>query len=147
MSPDEHKAIVRASFEVIFNRHQVERAGEFYAPDYLDHAAGPGQAPGLDGAKQKWTAYIAGVPDMRATVQDLVAEADKVAAVWTVEGTHQGDLLGVPATGKHFRFVGISIYRLDGGKIAEQLEQWDKLDLLQQLGVLPAAGSRTATTG
>jgi hypothetical protein len=59
MSPDEHKAIVRASYEVVFNQHQVDRADEFYAPDYLDHAAAPGQAPGLAGAKQKRAAYIA----------------------------------------------------------------------------------------
>ncbi len=67
ISPDEHKAIVRASYEVVFNQHQVDRADEFYAPDYLDHAAAPGQAPGLAGAKQKRAAYIAALPDMRAT--------------------------------------------------------------------------------
>src|SRR6266508_2642161 len=143
MSLDEHKAILRASYEVVFNQHQVERAEEFYAPDYLDHGAVPGQAPGLEGAKQKWAAYIAAVPDLRVTIQELVAEGDKVAMRWTGEGTHQGELLGIPPTGKHFRLGGMSIYRLAEGKIAEQREEWDKLNLMQQLGVVPTPGQGT----
>src|SRR6266545_3887058 len=143
MSLDEHKAILRASYEVVFNQHQVERAEEFYAPDYLDHGAVPGQAPGLEGAKQKWAAYIAAVPDLRVTIQELVAEGDKVAMRWTGEGTHQGELLGIPPTGKHFRLGGMSIYRLAEGKIAEQREEWDKLNLMQQLGVVRTPGQGT----
>ena len=147
MSPDEHKAIIREHVEVLFNQHRVDRTDETVAPDYLDHAPLPGQVPGLAGAKQKWAMYLAGVPDMRATVEELVAEGDKVAVRWTVEGTQRGELLGIPPTGKHARFCGISIYRLAEGKIAEQWEQWDRLDLLQQLGVLPAPGASTAATG
>jgi len=96
MSPDEHKAILRASCEVVFNQHQVDRAGEFYAPDYLDRAAAPGQAPGLAGAKQKCAAYIAALPDMRATIQELVAEGDKVTVAWTVEGDPPTGAAGHP---------------------------------------------------
>jgi len=144
MSPDDNKAILRASYEVVFNQHQVDRADEFYAPDYLDHAAAPGQAPGLEGAKQKWAAYIAALPDMRATIQELVAEGDKVAVAWTVEGTHQGQLLGIPTTGKYLRLGGMSIYRLAEGKITEAGEEFDRLDLMRQLGVLPAPGAPAA---
>lgn len=147
MSPDEHKAIVREHREVLFNQRRVDRTDETVAADYLDHGALPGQAPGLAGAKQKWAAYIAALPDMRATIQELVAEGDKVAVAWTIEGTHQGELLGIPATGKYFRLAGMSIYRLAGGKITEAGEQWDRLDLLGQLGVLPASGAPTAATG
>jgi predicted ester cyclase len=74
---------------------------------------------------------------MRATSEDMVAEGDKLAVRWTVQGSHLGELLGIPPTGKPVRFSGISIYRLAAGKIAEQWEQWDRLPLLQQLGVLP----------
>jgi steroid delta-isomerase-like uncharacterized protein len=146
MSLEDNKAILRASYEVVFNQHQVERASEFYAPDYLDHSAAPGQAPGLEGAKQKWAAYIAGAPDLRATIQEMIAEGDKVAVAWTAEGTHRGQLLGIPATGKPVRFSGMSIYRLAGGRIVEQREWWDRLDVLQQVGVIPAAG-QTAGSG
>jgi predicted SnoaL-like aldol condensation-catalyzing enzyme len=74
MSLEDNKAILRDSYEVIFNQHQVDRAEEFYAPDYLDHSGVPRQAPGLAGAKQKWAAYIAGAPDLRATIEEMVAE-------------------------------------------------------------------------
>jgi predicted ester cyclase len=76
-----------------------------------------------------------------ATIDDLVAEGDKLTVRFTVEGTQQGELLGVPPTGKHFRISGIGIYRLAEGKFAETWEQTDLLGLMQQLGVLPARGS------
>jgi steroid delta-isomerase-like uncharacterized protein len=138
VSPDEHEAIIREHVEVLFNQHRVDRTEETVTADYLDHAPLPGQVPGLEGAKQKWAAYLAAVPDMHATVEELIAEGDKVAVRWTVQGTHQGELMGIPATGRRAVFRGISIYRLDDGKIVEQWEQWDRLDLLRQLGVIPA---------
>lgn len=147
MSPDEHKAIIREHLEVLFNQHRVDRTDETVAPDYLDHAPLPGQAPGLEGAKQKWAGYLAAVPDVRLTVEELVAEGDKAAVRWTGQGTQQGELLGIPPTGRHAVVRGISIYRLAGGKIAEQWEQWDRLELLRQLGVLPTSGAPTAATG
>jgi steroid delta-isomerase-like uncharacterized protein len=143
MSTEENKAIVRRWFEEVINHQRVDRAGELVTPDYVDHGALPGQAPGLEGAKQKWAMYIAAVPDLHGTVEDMLAEGDEVAARWTAEGTHQGELLGVPATGKRFRFSGISICRLAEGKMAEQFEQWDRLDLMQQLGVIPSPGPGT----
>jgi steroid delta-isomerase-like uncharacterized protein len=143
MSTEENKAIVRRWFEEVINQQRVDRAGELVTQDYVDHGALPGQAPGLEGAKQKWAMYIAAVPDLHGTVEDMLAEGDEVAARWTAEGTHQGELLGVPATGKRFRFSGISICRLAEGKMAEQFEQWDRLDLMQQLGVIPSPGSGT----
>ncbi len=140
MSLEGNKEVIRAYVETIFNQQQVDRADELVAPDYLDHAALPGQAPGLQGAKQKWAMYLAGIPDLRVTIEELVAEADKVAVRRSYDGTHQGELLGVPPTGKHVRIGGISIFRLAGGKIAEQWEQLDRLALMQQLGVLPTPG-------
>ncbi len=139
MSIEENKAIVRR-FEEVFNEKRVDRADEFVAQDYIDHAALPGQAPGLEGAKQKWAMFIAATPDMRVLIEDMVAEGDKVVARWTYEGTHHGELLGIPPTGKRFRTSGISIYRLAKGKVAEVWEEFDRLGMLQQLGVVPARG-------
>jgi steroid delta-isomerase-like uncharacterized protein len=116
MSLEENKALIRAHVEALFNQHRVEQTEEFFTHDYLDHAPLPGQAPGLAGAKQKWTSYLTAVPDMRATIQDMVAEGDKLAVRWTVQGTHRGELLGIPPTGKPVRFSGISIYRLAAGR-------------------------------
>jgi len=136
-STEENKAIVRGFHDQVFNERRVDRSDELFTADYIDHGALPAQAPGLAGAKRKWAGYIAGI-DGSICTEDLVAEGDRVAARWTVEGTHRGELLGIPATGRRFRFNGVSIYRLAEGKIAEQWEQLDRLGLLQQLGALPA---------
>ncbi len=142
MSSEDNQALVQRLFEEVFNQKQLDRADELVAPDYLDHGAVPGQGPGLEGAKQqRWGMYFAAIPDLHATIDDLVAEGDKVVVRYTVEGTQQGELPGVPPTGKRFRISGISIYRLAEGKIAEQWEQMDMLGLMQQLGVIPAPGS------
>ena len=83
---------------------------------WIDHAALPGQAPGLEGAKQKWAMYLAGIPDLRVTIEEMVAEGDKVRVRRSYEGTHPGgELLGVPPTGKQVRIGGISIFRLARG--------------------------------
>ena len=143
MSLEDNKAIIRGYVEAVWNQQQVDRADEFMAPDFLDHASLPGQAPGLEGWKKKWAMYLAGIPDLRVTIEELVAEGDKVGVRRTYEGTHQGELLGVPPTGNHVRIGGISIFRLAGGKIAESWEQVDLLALMQQLGALPTPGQRT----
>jgi steroid delta-isomerase-like uncharacterized protein len=143
MSLEANKDVVRAYVETIFNQRQVDRADELVAPDYVDHAALPGQAPGLEGAKGKWAMYLAGIPDLRVSIEELVAEGDKVAVRRSYAGTHRGELLGIPATGKQVRIGGISIFRLADGKVAEQWEQLDRLALMQQLGVLPTPGQGT----
>jgi steroid delta-isomerase-like uncharacterized protein len=142
MSTEDNKALVQRFFEEVFNEKQLDRADEFVAPDYLDHGAVPGQGPGLEGAKQqRWAMYFAAITDLHATIDDLVAEGDKVVVRYTAEGTQQGELPGIPPTGKRFRTSGISVYRLAEGKLAEQWEQADMLGLMQQLGVIPAPGS------
>jgi steroid delta-isomerase-like uncharacterized protein len=146
VSPDDNKAILRTYVETIFNQKQVDRADELVAADYVDHAALPGQAPGLEGAKKKWAMYLAGIPDLRVTIEEMVAEGDKVGVRRSYEGTHRGELLGVPPTGKQVRIGGISIFRLAGGKIAEHWEQLDRLALMQQLGVIPAPAAPAAPT-
>jgi steroid delta-isomerase-like uncharacterized protein len=140
VSLEANKDLIRTYVETIFNQKQVDRADELVAPDFIDHAALPGQAPGLEGAKQKWAMYLAGLPDLRVTIEELVAEGDKVGVRRSYAGTHRGELLGVPPTGKQVRIGGISIFRLAGGKIAEHWEQLDRLALMQQLGVLPTPG-------
>lgn len=144
MSTEENKTVIRHWNEEIFNDKRVDRADEFVAHDYIDHAGLPGQAPGLEGAKRKWATYATAIPDLRVTIEDMVAEGDRVAVRWTADGTQRGELLGIPATGKHLHWAGISICRVTEGKMAEQFEGWDRLALMQQLGVIPtrAEGAR-----
>jgi len=147
MSREDNKAIIRAYVETVWNQQQLDRADEVVAPDFLDHAALPGQAPGLEGARRKWAMYLNAIPDLRVTIEELVAEGDKVAVRRTYEGIHRGELLGIPATGRQLRVGGISIFRLAEGKIAEHWEQLDRLALMQQLGVIPAPAAPAAPTG
>ncbi len=140
MSTEENKAIVRRWFEEVLNEKRLDRADDQVAQDYVDHGALPGQAPGLEGARRKWAMYAAAFPDLRTWSEDMVAEGDEVAVRWMAEGTQQGELLGIPPTGKRARFSGMSIFRLAEGKIAAQWEEWDKLDLMRQLGVMPRPG-------
>jgi steroid delta-isomerase-like uncharacterized protein len=141
MSIADNTAVVRRFAEEILNGKRLDRAEALVAHDYVDHAAMPGQSAGLDGAKQKWGMWVTAGPDLRVTTDDIFGEGDRVAVRWTAEGVHQGTLMGIPPTGKRFRFEGISIFRIADGKIAEQWETWDKLNLLQQLGVLPTAAA------
>jgi steroid delta-isomerase-like uncharacterized protein len=138
MSVEDNKAIIHAYVETVWNQQQLDRAEDLVAPDFLDHAPLPGQAPGLEGAKRKWAMYLNAVPDLRVAIEDLVAEGDRVAVRRSYEGTHQGELLGIPATGRQLRVGGISIFRLAEGKVTEHWEQLDRLALMQQLGVIPA---------
>jgi steroid delta-isomerase-like uncharacterized protein len=146
MSLEDNKAIIRSYVETVWNQRQLDRAEEFVAPDFLDHAPLPGQAPGLDGARRKWAMYLNAAPDLRVTIEDLVAEDDRVGVRRSYAGTHRGELLGIPATGKQVRIGSISIFRLAEGKIVENWEQLDLLTLMQQLGVIPAPAAPAAPT-
>jgi len=93
---------------------------------------GRGPAP----IQQLHTLYGASFPDQRFTVEDLVAEGDKVVVRWTVRGTHQGELMGIAPTGKQVTVTGITIYQLTDGKIAEEIANWDAFGLMQHLGAI-----------
>jgi predicted ester cyclase len=97
VSLDDNKAIIRAYVETVWNQHQLDRADEFMAPDFLDHASLPGQAPGLQGATKKWAMYQTGLPDLRVTINDLVAEGDKVGVRRTYQGHPWGGAAWRPA--------------------------------------------------
>jgi steroid delta-isomerase-like uncharacterized protein len=142
MSTTENKAVIERWNEEAFNTKRHDRLDDVVTQDYVDHSAMPGQAPGLEGARQKVSMYVNAIPDLRVTIEEMVAEGDKVAVHWLGIGTHQGELFGIPLTGKPIRIDGISICRVAHGKLAEQIERWDRLDLMQQLGVIPAP-SRT----
>ena len=145
MTSEEHKALVRRFWEEVFNQKRLERADAYVAQDYLDHGALPGQGPGLEGAKrQRWALYFAAIPDLHATIDDMVAEGDKVSVRFTVTGTQEGELMGVAPTGKRFDVAAMCIYRIAEGKVAEQWEQIDMLGLMRQLGAIPAPAQQPA---
>ena len=139
MSTEENKALVRRYCE---EWNKGKEAGmafmeERYAPDYVIHGAPPGIFPGLAGLRQLITAFWTAFPDEHAVVEDLIAEGDKVVHRSTWRATHQGEFMGVPATGKVVTLTGISISRLASGKVVEDWDSFDALGLMQQLGVIP----------
>jgi predicted ester cyclase len=108
-------------------------ADRLYTPDVVDHNPLPGQGPGLDGIKQLVTVYHSVFPDLSVSTDDVVSSGDRVVVRWTGTGTHQGDQLGVPATGKQVRLTGIDILRVEDGRIVERWGETNGLEMMQQI--------------
>ena len=136
MSTEENKAVVHRYFEEESKRNWAG-IEELFAPDYVIHGAPPGISPGLAGLRQLITAFWTAFPDEHAVVEDLIAEGDKVVSRVTVRGTHQGDFMGIPPTGKQIRWTAIAISRIEDGKFVEDWFSSDDLGFLPQVGAIP----------
>ena len=138
MSADDHKAVVRRWIEA-YNDRDDQAEADVRAPGYVAHVSGV-PAP-LN--SEDWTQFIAGFteafPDLRLTVEDVLAEGDMVAARVAFHGTHTGDFQGIPPTNKQVVFSGMELNRMLDGKVAEHWVELDRLGLLQQLGAAAAA--------
>jgi steroid delta-isomerase-like uncharacterized protein len=135
MSIETNKAIVRRYFDQVLNEGRHDLADEFLTENIELH--GSGLAPGLEVVKQFYTEFSAAFPDGKNTIEDVVAEGDRVVARTTFTGTHQGEIQGIPATGKRASITMITIFRLANGKIDEGWLVNDSLGMMQQLGVIP----------
>jgi steroid delta-isomerase-like uncharacterized protein len=134
-----NKAISRRIVDEIFNEGRLEAADEIVTPDYIGHdPASPEPIMGPEGLKRNAEGYRTAFPDVRLSIEEEIAEDDRVVTRWTARGTHQAELFGIPATGKQATVTGITIDRIVDGRIAESWTNWDTLGLLQQLGALPA---------
>lgn len=133
MSSEENKALERRLVEEVWNKHNPDAADEFVAPDVLENNPLPGLRHGRDGYKQALGMAFAAFPDVVLTIEDLIAEGDKVVERWTIRGTHRGDFMGIPATNKQVTVSGIDIYRYAGGKRVETWSQYDSLGMMHQL--------------
>ena len=102
----------------------------------VDHAAPPGVALGVEGAKQAIGIYRTAFPDLKVTVEDIIAEGDKVSCRFTITGTHKGGLMGIAPTGKQVRLAGMEVHRIVDGKAVEHWESFDQLGMMHQLGVM-----------
>lgn len=140
MPVDENKALVRRSSEELWSKGNVAVIDELFATNYVLHAPPPGVTPDREGYKQFVRMHHVVFPDFRNTVEDVIAEGDKVALRWTWSGTHKGEYMGIASTGKQVTVAGISILRIEGGKIVEEWDEVDMLGLMQQLGVVPPPG-------
>lgn len=144
MSTEEtNKELERRFFSEMLNRGDTTVADELFAAGAYDHAAFPGQVSGREGFKQAVGIVHSAFPDVHYTIEDMVAEGDRVTTRWRLRGTHTGTFLGIPGTGKQVTVEGIHILRFENGQIVECWEVWDRLGLFQQLGVSPPIGQST----
>jgi predicted ester cyclase len=140
MSTEDNKALVRRFYEEVINKKKTAAIDEFIDPNHVDHAAPPGIPGGIEGAKQTITMYLTAFPDLHFTVEEMIADQDKVVARITATGTHQGRFMSIPPTGKQVTVKAIEIIRIAGSKFVEHWMELDALGLLQQLGAVPAPG-------
>jgi steroid delta-isomerase-like uncharacterized protein len=136
---DANKTIARRVIDEIFNQGRIEVIDEIISADFVGHdAALPEPTSGPEGLRQTVAAYRGGFPDINIAIDDQVAEGDRVVTRWTARGTHDGDLWGIAPTAKQATVTGITIDRIEGGKIVESWTNWDTIGLLQQIGVVPS---------
>jgi len=134
MSVEENKALVRREQEELWNgTGNLDAAQELFVPEQAE------------AAKQEAADFRQGFPDVVSTIEDLIAEGDKVMARWRARATHQGEYMGIPPTGKEVEFTGISVYRIEAGKIAESWNVEDELGLMRQIGAVPESGQEPSS--
>ncbi len=141
MSAEENKEIVRLFFALGPSQGDMNAAAELLAPDFALHVPLP-TAPGVQGISDVVTACRAAFEHLNVTVEDMVAEGDRVAARFTAHGVHKGQFMGLPPTGKPIIMTGIEIFRIENGKIAELWGEANLFGLMGQLGILPALGKQ-----
>ena len=125
MSAQENKDLVRREQEELWNHTgDLDAAQELFAAEQAE------------AAKQEAADFRQGFPDVVSTIEDLIAEGDKVVAHWRSRATHQGNYMGIPPTGNRIEFTGISFYRIEEGKIAEEWSVEDEYGLMAQIGAV-----------
>ncbi len=138
---EQNKTVVRRLFDELWNKGNLSVADELFAPTYTHHdASTPDVGRGPESEKKRVTLYRNAFHDLRLTIEDIIAEGETVMARWSCRGSHKGDLSGIAPTGKQFAISGVSIARLEKGKMVEGWVNWDALGLMQQLGVVPELG-------
>jgi steroid delta-isomerase-like uncharacterized protein len=137
---EKNKVLERRAWEEVWNQGNLAAVDDIFATNYIGHNPGMPPVSGTEGYKQFFTIYSTAFPDMHYAIEDMVAEGDKVATRWTMTGTHQGELMGIPPTGVRITVTGISMSRFADGKLAEGWNSYDILGMMQQLGVIPLPG-------
>lgn len=139
MMSEQNKMIARRFFEEIESQGKLAVVDELLAHDFVNHTPF-GEMHGIESAKQFGSMLRTAFPDMQVTVEDQIAEGDRVATRWTCRGTHQGEFQGVPPTSKRVEITGMVISRIANGKIVEQWGNPNLLGLMQQIGAVPTSG-------
>jgi steroid delta-isomerase-like uncharacterized protein len=142
----DNKAIMR-QFWGVWEHGNIDLLDDLLAPEYVNHTlATPDLASGPEGVKEDVSMFRSGVPDLRVVIEDMIAEGDRVATRYALEGTHRGDLFGVAPTGRALSIKSMTVERLSGGKIVEHWRVTDELDMMRQLGAIGAPENNPTST-
>jgi steroid delta-isomerase-like uncharacterized protein len=138
-----NKTLLQRFFQEIYNQGDLHVADELVATHYINHNPAPGEMSGREGFKA-FVAYLRrAFADLQFTIEDQVAEGDKLVTRFTISGLHQGEFAGIPTTGKFARVTAIGIHRIVDGQIVESWLNWDALGMMHQLGATAPAPSST----
>jgi steroid delta-isomerase-like uncharacterized protein len=132
---EQNKTLARRWFEDLFSRGNLDAANEILSAEFVDHLTHEDER-GLEELKHYVSIYRSAFPDMQDSVEDIVAEGDKVVVRWTSSGTHQGEFMGVAPTGRHVTFTGMRLFRIADNKIVESWVNIDERGLQEQLGAV-----------
>jgi steroid delta-isomerase-like uncharacterized protein len=140
MSVEQNKAVLRREVGELYNHTgNLDAVEEIFAPEYVSHEPTSGEVRGIEGARQFAATFREAFPDLQNTIEDMVAEGDKVVMRFRGNGTHEGETEAFgPPTGKRMEITGITIKRLADGKIVEAWTNFDALGMMRQLGVMDA---------
>ena len=139
MSTEQNKALVRQLVKEAINQGNIRVIDELLIPDFIEHEElPPGIPPGREGPKVLFTMLRSGFPDIKATIEHLIAEGDQVVLHMTWTGTHKGEFMGIPPTGKRISINVIDILVIAEGRFVEHWGVMDSMAMMQQLGVAPA---------
>jgi predicted ester cyclase len=141
MTTEQNKALFRRMVEQVFNQGNIGLVDELVPPEFIEREElPPGSPTGREGVKHLTKMFRGAFPDFKATIDDMIAEGDKIVVRMTWKGTHKGEFMGIPPTGKSVSFGVIDIVRFAGDKFVEHWGIMDSMSLMQQLGVVPAPG-------
>ena len=134
---EQNKETARRYYEEVLNKGDVDLIDEIAVPGYIEHYPFPGTREGAAGLKDRVSMLRSGL-QAHFTIEDVIAEGDKVVVRWTNEGAMVGEFLGMPANGKPFKIDGVDVHRLENGKLAEHWHVVDQLGHAQQIGLIPS---------
>jgi steroid delta-isomerase-like uncharacterized protein len=146
VNAEENKAIILRHWEEVVSKGNLDLIDEIFALDFVAHEADQ-DIQGPEGVRQFILMLRAAFPDLHVTIEDVLAERDKVVQRWHGHGSHQGELMGLPPSGKRISVAGITISRFEGGKVAEEWELYDLMGMMQQLGALPSSTEQQQEAG
>jgi len=134
---ESNKTRMRMFYDDIMNKKKLDVLNDYIDAGFVEHETAPGFTPDRDGTKKFFTMWFAAFPDLKVTVNQILAEGDLVATAVTFTGTQKGEFMGAPASGKVMTITGLDIVRIKDGKATEHWGASDHLTMMQQLGMMP----------